>query len=273
MATGKKTTRRTEAKRNKTTVTKTTMPTKTKTATNKRAMNESSLLAPQLITGARMLYLVWIPEDPSAVAALVPKELRPEARRSVFMNQYVVDNAEQTSSAGLPDAFGAYSLTYLGADLDGLDAQPGTPGRWWIHYFNSSTNMIDYAKTRGVPASAGETALDFSGDQLIATTILGGAPVIRTTCTVKVGEGQRASGQLRYVTRVSRQLVSGRYPFVMKTADQFHADKLEFLDRSHPTYDLRPKSPLEVSFGFYSPDITFCYPGGEGPLNTPPHGI
>jgi hypothetical protein len=39
------------------------------------------------------------------------------------------------------------------------------------------------------------------------------------------------------------------------------------------TYDLRPKSPLEVTFGFYSPDITFCYPGGEGPLNTPPHGV
>jgi len=220
-----------------------------------------------------MLYLVWIPEDPSAVAALVPKELKPEARRSVFMNQYVVDSTEQTSSAGLPGAFGAYSLTYLGADLDGLDAQPGTPGRWWIHYFNSSTNMIDYAKKRGVPASAGETALDLSGDQLIATTILGGAPVVRTTCTVNLGGGQRASGQPRYVTRVRRQLVSGRYPFVMKTADQFHVDKLEFLDRSHPIYDLRPKSPLEVTFGFYSPDITFCYPGGEGPLNIPPHGV
>jgi hypothetical protein len=63
-------------------------------------MNDSPLLAPQLITGARMLYLVWIPEDPSAVTALVPKELRPEARRSVFMNQYVVDSAEQTSNAG-----------------------------------------------------------------------------------------------------------------------------------------------------------------------------
>ena len=59
----------------------------------------------------------------------------------------------------------------------------------------------------------------------------------------------------------------------MKTADQFYVDKLEFLDRSHPIYDLRPKSPLEVTFGFYSPDITFCYPGGEGPLNTPPHGV
>ena len=68
-------------------------------------------------------------------------------------------------------------------------------------------------------------------------------------------------------------MVSGRYPFVMKTADQFHVDKLEFLDRSHPTYDLRPKSPLEVTFGFYSSDITFCYPGGEGPLNTRPHGV
>jgi hypothetical protein len=33
-------------------------------------------------------------------------------------------------------------------------------------------------------------------------------------------------------------------------------DKLEFLDRSHPNYDLMPKSPLEVTFGFYSPDIS-----------------
>ena len=95
------------------------------------------------------------------------------------------------------------------------------------------------------------------------------APVIRTTCTVKLGAGQRASGQLRYVTRVSGQLVSGRYPFVMTTADQFHVDKLEFLDRSHPTFDLRPKSPLEVTFGFYSPDITFCYPWRRGTFEYP----
>jgi hypothetical protein len=30
---------------------------------------------------------------------------------------------------------------------------------------------------------------------------------------------------------------------------------------------------LEVTFGFHSPDITFCYPGGEGPLNNSPHGV
>jgi hypothetical protein len=194
-------------------------------------MNDSPLVAPQLITGARMLYLVWIPDDPSTAAALVPKELRPEARRSVFMNQYIVDGAEQTSNAGLPGAFGAYSLTYLGADLQDLDAQPGTPGRWWTHYFNSSPNMIAYAKKRGVPAGAGETQLDLRGDQLTATTTLNGAPVIRTTCTVNLGAGQHASGQLRYITRVDGQLVSGRYPFVMKAAERFHVDKLEFLDR------------------------------------------
>jgi hypothetical protein len=70
MAIRKKATRRTKAKRKKTLVTKTATSTKTKTVrNNKRAMNGSPLLAPQLITGARMLYLVWIPEDPSAVAA------------------------------------------------------------------------------------------------------------------------------------------------------------------------------------------------------------
>jgi len=236
-------------------------------------MSESPLLAPQLIRGARMIYLVWTPEDASAVAALVPKELRPEARRSVFMNQYIVDSAEHTSNSGLPGSFGSYSLTYLGVDLEGLDAQPNTPGRWWTHYFNSSANMIAYAKKHGVPASAGQTTLQMNGDRLVATTLQGGAPIIRTSCTTKVGVGQPASGQLRYITRVDDQLISGRYAFVMKAADQFRVDEIQFLDRLNPIYALRPKSPLEVTFGFYSPDITFCYPGGEGPLNTPPHGI
>ena len=110
MAIRKKTTRRMEAKRRKTIVTKTTMPTKTKTATNKRAMSESRLLAPQLITGARMLYLVWIPEDPSAVAALVPKELKPEARRSVL-------NAEQNV------LFQPELLMRVADTADGLDGR------------------------------------------------------------------------------------------------------------------------------------------------------
>ena len=208
-------------------------------------MSSNPLVAPQLIANARMLYLDWVPEDPAATRSLVPEGLKPEARGCVYLNQYIVDDPAQTSNGGLPGSFGAYSLTYLGVDLEGLDAQPGTPGRWWTHYFNSSPDMIDYALQRGVPAAAGETAFEWKGDELIATTLVGGKPLIRTSSTVRIGAGARANGQLRYVTRVEGVLMSGRYPFVMNVAAGFKVDALEFLDKSHPVYALRPKPPLD----------------------------
>lgn len=66
------------------------------------------LVAPQLVVNSRMIYFGWVPADPGAVAALVPGGLKPMPNRQVFMNQYVVDQPEQTSG------FGAYSLTYIG---------------------------------------------------------------------------------------------------------------------------------------------------------------
>ena len=67
------------------------------------------LEAPQLVTASRMLYFTWIPADPGAVRALVPAELNLAPNAQCFINQYVVDSAEQTSG------FEAYSLTYCGA--------------------------------------------------------------------------------------------------------------------------------------------------------------
>ena len=87
-----------------------------------------TLHAPQLITAARMLYAVWLPADPAAAAALVPDELTAREGAPVFINQYVVDDAAQTSSAGDHEGFGAYSLTYLGVELADLDTEAGTPG-------------------------------------------------------------------------------------------------------------------------------------------------
>jgi hypothetical protein len=107
-----------------------------------------TLHAPQLITAARMLYAVWLPADPAAAAALVPDELTAREGSPVFINQYIVDDAAQTSSAGDPDGFGVYSLTYLGVDLADLDTEAGTPGRWWTHYLDSSPEMIAYARGR-----------------------------------------------------------------------------------------------------------------------------
>jgi hypothetical protein len=228
-----------------------------------------ALHAPQLIVGARMLYFVWLPEEPAAAAALVPKELQAAAGVPVFINQYVVDEAGQTSNAGSDEGFGAYSLTYLGVELAGLDTEDGTPGRWWTQYFDSSENMIRYATAHGIPAGRGETRLEPEGSRLVATTLLDGEPAIRTTARVDIGTPGHVTGQLRYLTRVDGQLVSGRYPFVMDAAETFEVESVEFLGGGRVSLQaLRPADPLQVTFGFYSPSITFCYPGGEGPLGS-----
>ena len=229
----------------------------------------TSLHPPQLITDSRTLYLTWVPGDPDAVAKLVPEGLSPAADRSCYINQYVVEGDDQTSAAGGEEEFGAYSLTYLGANLSGLDTETGTPGRWWTHYYNSSDVMSRYASAHGVPAGEpGRTTLDVDGDTLVATTHVGGRPVIRTTATVTIGTPQRVAGQLRYITRRGDEFISGRYPYVADVAEQFEVRSFEFLDSNHPTYQLRPAEPLQVTFGFYAPTMTFVYPGGEGPLGS-----
>lgn len=230
----------------------------------------SALFAPQLIANSQMLYLVWLPADREAVAGLVPEGLTPREDRAVYLNQYIVEDPLQTSNgAADTDAFGAYSLTYLGVDLSGLDTEAGVPARWWTHYFNSSEPMVRYAAERGVPASGGaNTTLDVGTDKVVATTHIEGRPIIRTTARIDGSPTSRTAGQLRYITRTDGEFVSGRYPFVADLAGGFAVESLEFLDPEHPVYALRPADPLTVTFGFYSPSITFCYPGGEGPLGS-----
>lgn len=228
----------------------------------------TSLHPPQLITNSRTLYLVWVPADPDAVAKLVPEGLTPADARTCYINQYVVEGADLTSSDG-EESFGAYSLTYLGADLAGLDTEVGVPARWWTHYYNSSDVMSRYARAHGVPAGEpGRTTLDHDGDTLVATTYIDDSPIIRTTAKVTIGTTQRAVGQLRYITRRNGEFISGRYAYVCDTAEHFEVQSFEFLDRTHPTYQLRPADPLQITFGFYTPAMSFVYPGGEGPLGS-----
>jgi hypothetical protein len=218
------------------------------------------LEAPQLVTNSRMLYFTWIPADPDAVRALVPSSLELADNNQCFINQYVVDTTEQTSG------FEAYSLTYAGADLKGHDTPDGAiPGRWWTHYFNSNADMRSYASKRGVPATPGETTLEISDGILTATTSADGTPVIRTTA--RVGDvAVTGRGQLRYITDVDGQLVSGLYPFNAGLVQPWEVLTMEFLESSHPISALRPADPLQVTWGFYSPNAAFCYPGGEEPV-------
>jgi hypothetical protein len=221
---------------------------------------DEPLLAPQLVVGSRMLHFGWIPADAGAVAGLVPAGLTPAANRGVYINQYVVDTPEQTSG------FGAYSLTYLGVELQGLDAPGGGAGRFWTHYFNSSAAMRAYARDRGVPATAGETVIEIDGGRLVATSFSEGRAVIRSEARIRSGTSESARGHLRYVTKVGDGFVSGRYAFTAGLADGFEVVSCEFLEPGHDVYALRPKEPLELTFGFYSPNASFCYPGGEEPV-------
>lgn len=214
--------------------------------------------APQLVVNSRMLYFCWLPADPDAVAALVPTGLRPRADRQVFMNQYVVDDASQTSGLG------AYSLTYLGISLVGADAPDGgTPGDWWTHYLTSSPRVRAYAAARGAPAVLGRTTIAVRGESLVAETEADGAPLIRAR--VRVGETGHAihSGHHRYFTARDGQLISGVYPFVAEPVAPFEIESVEFLEPGHPTYALRPDNPLTIAGGFYSPRTSFAYPGGH----------
>jgi hypothetical protein len=223
------------------------------------------LEAPQLVTASRMLYFTWVPADPDAVRALVPEKLELAPNAQCFINQYVVDSTDQTS------AFEAYSLTYCGADLSGHDTPDGAvPGRWWTHYFNSSAEMRDYASKRGVPASVGNTTLVLENGVLTATTESDGVPVIRTTATVGEGIADVGRGQLRYITDIDGTHMSGLYPFHAPLAAGWSVTNFEFLEPDHPVSALRPADPLQVTWGFYSPSASFCYPGGEGPLATQP---
>ena len=103
----------------------------------------------------------------------------------------------------------------------------------------------------------------------MATTILDGRPVIRTTARARPHKiASIARGQLLYVTRAGERFVAGNFPYIGELAADFELLAVEFLDPSHPVYALRPKTPLEPVSGscFFAPRDSFVYPGGEYPV-------
>lgn len=226
-------------------------------------MSTTPLAAPQLVVNSRMLYSSFIPADPAAAAKLLPAKLRPASNHAIYMNQYVVDEDDQTSG------FGAYSLTYMGLDLADHTTPDGSgPARFFTHYLNSSERVRQYAAARGVPASPGTTTLETHGHEVVATTFVDGVPIVRSRARVGTRIGSVARGHLTYVTELDGKLMAGNYPYIGELADPFELVSIEFLAKDHPTWALRPSSPLQVVAGssFYAPRDSFVYPGGEYPL-------
>jgi len=223
-------------------------------------MSQSKLAAPQLVINSRMNYSSWIPADPKAAAALLPQRLSPAANGAIYMNQYVVDQEEQTSG------FGAYSLTYLGLDLAGITAPDGvTPGRFFTHYFNSSEIMREYVTERGVPAAPGKTTVEVHGHELEATTFVDGVAIIRTRARVGKKIGAVARGHLLYLTQLDGKILGGNYAYIGELVDPYELQSVEFLAKDHPVWALRPAEPFQPVTGssWFAPRDSFVYPGGE----------
>lgn len=212
-------------------------------------------LSPQLVLDAHMLRSAYIPADPEAVAALLPGRLRPLDNGQVFLNQYVVETDGQTSGIG------AYEVSYAGPNVIDHDVG-GLPAHWLGEYMNSSPRVRGYMAERGVSVREGRTRVTRDGDLVTATTEVAGTPIVRTVARV----GDRTvplSGQLGYITEITKTLVLGRYPFVGEIADPIQILSIEFLEPGHPIHAFRPAQPLEIVFGLYAPRLSFAYPGGE----------
>jgi hypothetical protein len=157
--------------------------------------------------------------------------------RSCFINQYVVD----TRTSRPPGSAPTRSPTPGPTLPDRTRPDGAIPGRWWTHYLNSNADMREYAAKRGVPASPGETTLEIADGVLTATTSADGVPLILTRA--RVGD-----------------------PFNAGLVQPWEVLGFEFLEPGHPIWALRPAEPLQVTWGVYSTNASFCYPGGEGPL-------
>lgn len=234
-------------------------------------MASEMVLSPQLLTGAEVLYLCFEAEDQDAVRALVPEGFEAPDPATVYLNQYWVPREELHSNAGFPGSWGGYTLTYIGVELAGHDLYEGMPCRWWTHYYNSSDTMHSYAEAHGLPAKkGGRTELEVSDTGVVATTYLNDKPVIRSTAGYSEAVSPPAAGQLLYLTRRNGEFELGRYPFVGGVKEDLEVKSIEFLDPESPFYGLRPKQPLNITFGVFFPDLAFCYPGGQQKFSEKP---
>ncbi|HVY56069.1 MAG TPA: acetoacetate decarboxylase family protein, partial [Thermodesulfobacteriota bacterium] len=154
------------------------------------------LPAPQLVTDAWM-FMAAYKADPETLKALLPPGLEPNPAGHIVINMYTVPTATQTSG------FGAYTLTYLTVELKDQDSyvlgsDTTIPGRYFVHYYNSSPTMREYTKKIGIPAEEGMTTTTVKDGKLTAVLTVEGKPLIEATADVGKELGSFGGGHLNY---------------------------------------------------------------------------
>ena len=223
----------------------------------KRYMGESSkkvrkgkkgLPAPQLVTDAWM-FIAAYKADPKVLKELLPPGLEPSPDGQVVINMYTVPEAEQTSG------FGAYTLTYLTIELKGRDSyvmgsDVTYPGRYFVHYFNSSPVMRKFTKQVGIPVQKGMTSTVVKNGKLTATLKVKGKPFIVAKAKVGSELSPPSSGHLNYFGLIKaknkNQVVKYPIPFLGRVAQVSNA-KINFkVSKKHPLWKIRPTDKTPV---------------------------
>ena len=229
--------------------------------------NRWSPPAPQLIKNARML-VVGYKADREVLAAALPKGLNPHPNGLVQMNMYEVDG-DQTSG------FGPFSLTYLTAEVEGHDswAAEGSmsiPGRFFLHYWNSSPRVLAYAReSAGIPAMYGKRTAAVENGLLSSTLSVDNRDVIKVEASVSDRPQGTLGGHLNYYSHREFPAPEGGYPVLSELLElplPFVVDLYEAtvtgitfnFPEGDPASELAPIEPLETPSIMYG-DVTFTY--------------
>lgn len=210
------------------------------------AAHAADLPAPQLVTGAWM-FIAAYKADPETLKALLPPGLEPNPAGHIVINMYTVPDATQTSG------FGAYTLTYLTVELKDQDSyimgsDSTIPGRYFVHYFNSSPAMREYVKKIGIPAEEGMTTTTVKDGKLTAVLTVGGQPLIETTADVGSELGNFGGGHLNYFGlmetekdgKTVKQVVKYPIPWVGGTVEMKNPKITFNVPEDHPLSKIKP---------------------------------
>jgi len=122
------------------------------------------------------------------------------------------------------------------------------PGRYFIHYYNSSPVMRDFTKKVGIPAMEGYTTTTVENGKLTATLNIDGKPVIVSTADVGNELGGFSGGHLNYFGLINteksgkkvNQVVKYPIPWNGGTVDLANP-KIKFMaPEGHPLNKVKP---------------------------------
>lgn len=212
----------------------------------KKETKMMDLPGPQLVTGAWM-FIAAYKADPAVLKSLLPQGLEANPAGQVVINMYTVPTAEQTSG------FGAYTLTYLTVELKDQDSYVMNsdityPGRYFIHYHNSSPNMRAFTKKVGIPAKQGYTTTTVENGKLTATLSIDGKPMIVSTADVGSELGGFSGGHLNYFGLISSEKEGKKVNQVVKYPIPWNGGtvslanpKIKFMaPQDHPLSKVKP---------------------------------